>query len=147
MQRLPAYPANRLTDRARTVLRLARKTIPGQKVNDLTPRSLLIGMCLEGTGVASRVLAHHGVDEQSICDNVDASLAVTGWSITQFSKTCQNEATSIGHDFIGTEHLLIALTSPHELAANNALIACGLSPQKLREETLGLLEGRGFRKD
>ena len=139
MQRLPAYPADRLTDRARTVLLLARKTIPSHKVDDLTPASLLIGMCKEGTGVAGRALALHGVDEQSICDNVDASLAVTGWSITHFSKTCQDEATSIGHDYIGTEHLLIALTSPHELAANNALIACGLSPQELREETLRLL--------
>jgi len=129
----------RLTDRARSVILFARKSNGERKVDDLTPRSLLIGMCLEGTGVAGRVLARQGIDEQSIRDNIDASPTVTGWSLTHFSKTCKDEATSIGHNFIGTEHLLLALTSPLEQAANRALLACGLSTEELREEILGLL--------
>ena len=68
----------RLTDRARSVILFARKSNGERKVDDLTPRSLLIGMCLEGTGVAGRVLARQGIDEQSIRDNIDASPTVTG---------------------------------------------------------------------
>ena len=133
MERLPAYPADRLTDRTRTVLRLARKA--NQDKKDLTPRSLLVGMCQEGSGVAGRILARHNVDATEVFIAIEPS-APSGWSMVHFSKTCQDVAASIGHNYIGTEHLLIAMTSPFESAAKSALTACGINPDDLREDCL-----------
>ena len=59
--------------------------------------------------------------------------------MVHFSKTCQDVAASIGHNYIGTEHLLIAMTSPFESAAKSALTACGINPDDLREEILAIL--------
>lgn len=132
------FANDRVTARAGTVLTFARKFHRDGQLSSVTPQSLLIGMCQERAGVAGCILAMHDLDEEAIRNAIEPENP-TGWSLPHFSNTCLAEATAIGHYYIGTEHLLLGLTAPIELAANRTLSACGLNPSELRHETLALL--------
>ena len=56
----------------------------------------------------------------------------------------QDEAIELGHDYIGTEHLLIGLAGVRGTVAGDLLHDKGLTPQKLREHTVGILTESGF---
>ncbi|MEU9192061.1 Clp protease N-terminal domain-containing protein [Streptomyces hundungensis] len=55
----------------------------------------------------------------------------------------QDEAIALGHDFIGTEHLLLGLAATEDSTAREALMARGVEVERLRSETVRILEAAG----
>ncbi|MGW2865715.1 Clp protease N-terminal domain-containing protein [Streptomyces sp. NPDC001205] len=55
----------------------------------------------------------------------------------------QDEALALGHDFIGTEHVLLGLAGTRDSTAHDALTARGVAVDRVREETVRILEAAG----
>lgn len=55
----------------------------------------------------------------------------------------QDEAVALGHDFIGTEHLLLGLAGTERSTAGDVLRAHGVEPDRVRQETVRVLEAAG----
>ncbi len=108
---------------------------------------LLIGSLQEGNGVAFHVLKHFDVFEQSLRSTCGFVIEPNEESI--MAKECEDEVgvafdaavdslRRLGHNYLGTEHLLIGLTTK-ALKSSQTLERLGLDPQLVRIEVLSLL--------
>jgi hypothetical protein len=103
---------DRFTARAKKALHLADEESRRLRHASVGTQHLLLGLIREGEGVAAQVLARHGIDLESTRAAVastetsteDANRAFE-WAIAR----AQQEAENLGHNYVGTEHLLIAL--------------------------------------
>ena len=122
---------------------------------------LLWGLAKEGTGVAATVLAQCGLSTEELSMQIKETIGVGGRislspdDFTPRTKRVMQAAVlasaRIGHNFVGTEHLLIAILSEHDSYAIRFLTNAGVNPQSvmtaLREslgdasENLGASEG------
>lgn len=110
---------------------------------------LLLGLVREGTGVASRVLQGQGVTEEKILKEIE-ELIGRGENTNQqplgFTPRTKKvlelslkEARHMGHNYIGTEHLLLGVMKEGESVAVRILIDLGVDPQKLLAEVVKML--------
>lgn len=110
---------DRFTDRARKVLQLAQEEAWGFNHNYIGTEHLLLGLIREHHGVAAKVLAHLGVNLETVRAAVNIVIQpgdhpVTGdIGLTPRTKRVINgaveEARELDHQYIGTEHLLLGL--------------------------------------
>lgn len=147
----------RYTDRARRVVTLTQEE--ARRLNHPKPDTghLLIALAAEGEGVAARALKALGVSEDEARDAVlarEPSGTITPAGHLEFTprlkKTLElgfREALSLGHNYIGTEHLLLGLVRDGESTGAKALAGCGIAEGDLgflsdvREKVLELLHG------
>ena len=110
---------NRFTERAQTALRLAHECASSLGHGYVGSEHLLFGLAQEGQGVAARVLQNAGLTPESISQAI-ASLVgmgtpggVPSQGLTPRSKRVIEiavaEASRMGHNYVGTEHLLLGL--------------------------------------
>ncbi|MDB5390927.1 MAG: clpC [Planctomycetaceae bacterium] len=141
----------RFTDRARSVMRLANQEARRLGNHYIGTEHILLGLVKEGTGVAANVLKNLGVELDQIRNEVE-SLVQTGPAdhdilmklpSTPFGKKVieysMEEARSLNHNYVGTEHLLLGLARVNEGAAAQALMKLGLTLEEIRDEVLNLL--------
>jgi hypothetical protein len=114
---------DRFTDRAKKVLGLARETALELHHDQIKPEHLLLGLIEEGTGVAVHVLRSLGVDLVSVRrdleqltptgeEPVDAAACLPFSPAAKIAlEVSMTTATRMGHDYIGTEHLVLGLAS------------------------------------
>jgi ATP-dependent Clp protease ATP-binding subunit ClpC len=131
-ERLPSY-----TERARTVLSLARDAGPGP----VGTGRLLRAMLDEGGNLALQVLDAMEVPAGDLADGLARSAAdepPTGPGL-RFSVPAANalelavsEATALGHNYVGCEHLLIGLAAEPDGVAGRVLRATGADPKGVR---------------
>jgi ATP-dependent Clp protease ATP-binding subunit ClpA len=132
----------RFTDRARRVLVLAQEEVRLLGHPMLGSEHLLLGLIAERYGVAAQVLSRAGMDLERTRDEVDRVVGHTGPSPTQsppFTPRAKKAledalraALSMGHSYIGTEHLLLGVLEEEDTVARQVLEALGSDPGELR---------------
>jgi hypothetical protein len=134
----------RFTPRARSSVALAQSAAQRLGHNYIGTEHLLLGLFGEPEGVAARVLAGFGVTEQSIEAGVKEEIGVgctavggddlpsTPRARTVLQRT-QREARALGHNYVGTEHILLAVTAEREGLAARLLAVHGVEYPEVRD--------------
>ena len=142
----------RFTDRARRVLVFAQHEAKALDHNFIGTEHILLGLVVEGEGVAAKALQELGVDldatrrqiEQRIGRGNPSDMSGAPPFTPKSKKVLElslREALSLGHNYIGTEHLLLALIREGEGVGPQILIEQGLSAPKVRNKVVALLAG------
>ena len=141
---------NRFTERARKVILLAKEEAKRFNHDYIGTEHILLGLVREGEGVAAAVLASFGLSPDKIRLEVEKlvqpgpTTVVSGdLPFTPKAKKvielAMEEARALGHNYIGTEHLLLGLIREGEGVASQVLMNLGLELEKVREEVMNLL--------
>lgn len=142
----------RLTDRARRVLVLAQEEARDLHHGYVGTEHLLLGLVHEGEGVAARVLLNHGSHSDFLArvyllstPGPPAPLEETARPYTPRAKKvlefALREALQLGHNYVGTEHLLLALIREGEGVGAKVLADFDLTLSGLRSEVIEVLSG------
>ena len=141
---------DRFTDRAKKVMNLARQEAQRFNHEYLGTEHVLLGLVQEGSGVAANVLKQMGVDLAKIRTEVE-NIVKTGPSMVTMGQLpftprakkvlelSLEEASNLGHNYIGTEHLLLGLIKENEGIAAQVLMNLGVKLEEVREEVLDFL--------
>ncbi|MBK8230403.1 MAG: ATP-dependent Clp protease ATP-binding subunit [Candidatus Eisenbacteria bacterium] len=143
---------DKFTERVRKVIFLAREEASRLQHDSIGTEHLLLGLLREGEGIAATVLSNLGLDLDAIRHAVENMVAQTGGTLTigeiPFTSNAKrvlelsvDEARQLGHNYVGTEHLLLGLIREGEGVAAKVLMDMGVDRKKVREETLKLLGG------
>jgi hypothetical protein len=140
---------NRFTERARGVLTLAQDEAMRFNHNYIGTEHLLLGLVREGGGVAARVLENMNVELAKVRMAVEFTIGrgdrpiVGEVGLTPRAKRvielAIDEAGQLGHNYIGTEHLLLALVREGEGTAAGVLESLGVNLNRARAEVLRTL--------
>jgi ATP-dependent Clp protease ATP-binding subunit ClpC len=148
----------RFTDRARKVMALANQEAQRFNHEYVGTEHVLLGLVKEGQGVAANVLHNLQVDLKKIRLEVE-KIVKSGPAMVTMGKLPQTprakkviefaieEARNLGHNYVGTEHLLLGLLREHDGVAAQVLMNLGLKLDEVRAEVLNILgatmEGEG----
>lgn len=141
---------HRLTDRCRSVLRLASKSAENLGHGHIAPEHVLIALVAEGDGVAAHVLMGLNVHKGHVATAVED---VVGRGATtdanfdrpftsgaeQLIREALDEASTLGHNYVGTEHLLLALTRDGHHTPARVFFVLNLNREQVRNEVLAIL--------
>jgi len=138
------------TGRARKVLALAQEEARSLGHDYIGTEHLLLGLIDEGQGVAAKVLDNLGVEPAKVRSAVElivgrgehesaGEICLTP-RVKKVFELAVDEARRLGHDYIGTEHLLLGLIREGNGIAARVLERLGASLDKVRTETLRLLQ-------
>jgi ATP-dependent Clp protease ATP-binding subunit ClpC len=140
---------DKFTDRARKVLTLAQDEAQRFNHNYIGTEHLLLGLVREGDGVAARVLENLNVELPKVRTAVEFIIGrgdrpvVGEVGLTPRAKRvielAIDEARRLGHNYIGTEHLLLGLVREGEGIAAGVLESLGVSLDKVRHEVIRVL--------
>jgi ATP-dependent Clp protease ATP-binding subunit ClpC len=143
----------RFTERARQVVVLAQDEARALRHNYIGTEHLLLGLLREEEGIGARVLGQLGIGIDAVRAMVRGRVgegedATTGQiPFTPHAKETLElslrEALSMGHKFIGTEHLLLGFVRLGEGVGVEVLRELGVSTAVVREEVIRLLSGPG----
>jgi len=140
----------RLTDRARKVMALANQEAQRFNHEYIGTEHILLGLVKEGSGVGANVLKHLEIDLRKVRLEVE-KLVKSGPEMVTMGKLPQTprakkvieyaieEARSLNHNYVGTEHLLLGLLREQDGVAAQVLMNLGLKLEDVREEVLNLL--------
>jgi ATP-dependent Clp protease ATP-binding subunit ClpC len=140
----------RFTDRARKVMQLANQEAQRFNHEYIGTEHILLGLVKEGSGVAANVLKNLDIDLRKIRLEVE-KIVQAGPDMVTMGKLPQTprakkvieysieEARNLGHNYVGTEHLLLGLLREQEGVAAQVLMNLGLKLEDVREEVLNLL--------
>ena len=141
---------DKFTERVRKVIYLAREEAARLQHDYIGTEHLLLGVIREGEGIAATVLNNLGVDLDHIRQAVENMVSSSGGTMTigeipftprakRVLELAVEEARSLGHNYVGTEHLLLGLLREQEGVAAQVLMNLGLKLEDVREEVLNLL--------
>ena len=145
---MPAF--NRFTERARKVILLAKEEARRLNHDYIGTEHILLGLVKEGEGVAAAVLNSLGLDADNIKREIEKLIQPGEGQITaadipftprakKVIELAMDEARNLGHNYIGTEHLLLGLIREGDGVASQVLINMGLDLKIVRDEVLNLL--------
>jgi ATP-dependent Clp protease ATP-binding subunit ClpC len=139
----------RLTDRARTAMRLASEEAQRLGHDYLGTEHLLLGMLREGNGVAAKVLDGMGVRLADVRAAVEAVIGRGAASIAgempmtprtkRVLELAADEAKRLRHHDVGTEHLLLGIVREGEGVAATVLDGFGATAAKVRADVLRIV--------
>ncbi|HNS00569.1 MAG TPA: ATP-dependent Clp protease ATP-binding subunit, partial [Planctomycetota bacterium] len=141
---------DRFTERAKKVLGLARREAQELNHDYIGTEHLLLGLVREGGGVAANVLRNLGVDNDRIREEVMKYMQ-PGPNMKVLSKLpftprvkkvlelSLEAAIELGHNYVGTEHLLLGLIRENDGVAAHVLLDLGLRLEEVRDAVLELL--------
>lgn len=141
---------DRFTDRARRVMALARKEAQRFNHDFIGTEHILLGLIQEGSGVAANVLKNLGVDTEKIRREIEKNVQSGPSMVTmgqlpftprakKVLELSMEEAQELGHNYIGTEHLLLGLIRENDGVAAQVLLDLNLKLEDVREAVLELL--------
>jgi ATP-dependent Clp protease ATP-binding subunit ClpC len=139
----------RFTQRARRVLSLAHQEAERLHQKEIGTEHLLLGLIQEEGGVAGRVLRELGLEEERVKEMIERVIPPGRLFPERIQlslgteKVIQNaieEARKLGHQYIGTEHLLLGLVRESEGTAADVLRRLGVSPEQIRRQTRRVLQ-------
>ena len=140
----------RFTDRARKVMALANQEAQRFNHEYIGTEHILLGLVKEGSGVGANVLKNLDVDIKKLRLEVE-KLVKSGPDMVTMGKLPHTprakkvieyaieEARSLNHNYIGTEHLLLGLLRETEGVAAQVLMGMGLKLEDIRQEVLNIL--------
>ncbi len=141
---------NRFTERARKVIILAKEEAKRFNHDYIGTEHILLGLIREGEGVAATVLEKMGLSLENIRLEIEklvqpgpATQIIGDLPFTPRAKKAlemaAEEARSLGHNYIGTEHLLLGLIREEEGVASQVLINLGLDLNTVRNKVMEVL--------
>jgi ATP-dependent Clp protease ATP-binding subunit ClpA len=141
----------RFTDRARRVVVLAQEEARMLNHNYIGTEHLLLGLVHEGEGVAAKVLESLGISLRAVRQQVEEIIGqgqqAPGGHIPftprakKVIELAQREANDLGHNYVGTEHLLLGLVREGEGVAAQVLVKLGADLAGVRQQVVHLLHG------
>ncbi len=141
----------RFTDRARRVVVLAQEEARLLNHNYIGTEHILLGLIHEGEGVAARALESMDINLESVRSQVveiigQGSQAPSGHipftpRAKKVLELSLREALQLGHNYIGTEHILLGLIREGEGVAAQVLVKLGAELTKVRQTVIQLLSG------
>lgn len=144
----------RFTDRARRVLVLAQQEAAPRNHDFLGTEHILLGFAREGEGVAARVLERLNISWQDLQDKVEelsprrAEPVVGSPPFTPSAKRslefAWREALALGHNYVGTEHLLLGMIRDPDNPGAQVLYGLGVEPSQVREEVMEMLSVHAY---
>jgi ATP-dependent Clp protease ATP-binding subunit ClpC len=141
----------RFTDRARRVVVLAQEEARMLGHNHIGTEHILLGLVREGEGVAAKALESLGISLEAVRQQVEEIIgqdrqAPSGHiPLTPRTKKVLElslgEALQLGHNYIGTEHILLGLIGEGEGVAVQVLVKLDTDPGRIRRQVIQLLQG------
>ena len=146
----------RFTERARQVVVLAQEEARTLKHNYIGTEHILLGLLREEEGLAARVLESLDITVERVRAQV-VRIVGSGEEVTsgqipftprakKVLELALREALSLGHNYIGTEHILLGLVRENEGVAARILLDFDADSDKIRNEVIRMLSGPGSRK-
>jgi ATP-dependent Clp protease ATP-binding subunit ClpC len=145
----------RFTEPARQVIVLAQEEARALKHNYVGTEHILLGLLREKEGLAARVLALLDVTLAEVRaqvaqiigqgDELEAGQIPFTPRSKKVLELTLREALSLGHNYIGTEHLLLGLVRENEGVASRILLDFGVDAETVRNELIAMLSGPGRR--
>jgi ATP-dependent Clp protease ATP-binding subunit ClpC len=143
----------RFTERARQVVVLAQDEARALKHNYIGTEHILLGLLREEEGLAARVLESLDITVEEVRAQV-ARIVGQGDEVTtgqipftprakKVLELALREALSLGHNYIGTEHILLGLVRENEGVAARILLDFDADAEKIRNEIIRMLSGPG----
>jgi ATP-dependent Clp protease ATP-binding subunit ClpA len=142
----------RFTDRARRAVVLAQNEARLLNHNFIGTEHLLLGLVAEGDGVAARALESLGISlaavRQQVEEVVGQGQQVPSGHIPftprakKVLELAQREARAMGHDYIGTEHILLGLLREGDGVAAQVLVRLGADLNRVRQQVVVQLHGQ-----
>ncbi len=139
----------RFTDRARRVLVLAQEEAKLLNHNYIGTEHILLGLIHEGDGVAAQALESLGISLAAVREKVEEKIGPAQGSAPgsppftprakKVLELSLREALQLGHNYIGTEHMLLGLVREGEGEAAQVLISLGADLAKVRQQVIHIL--------
>jgi ATP-dependent Clp protease ATP-binding subunit ClpC len=142
----------RFTDRARRVVVLAQTEARDLGHNYIGTEHILLALIDEGQGVAAKALEAMGIDQDVARQRVEE---ITGHGqgaseghipftprAKKLLELALREALQLGHHYIGTEHILLALIREGDGVGAQVLVGLGADLDRTRQQVIQLLTGR-----
>ena len=142
----------RFTDRARRVVVLAQEEARMLNHNYIGTEHILLGLIHEGEGVAAKALESLGISLEAVRQQVEEIIgqgqqAPSGHipftlRAKKVLELSLREALQLGHNYIGTEHILLGLIREGDGVAAQVLVKLGADLNRVRQQVIALLHGR-----
>jgi hypothetical protein len=146
----PAPTLERFTPRARNAVDAASRAARALGHNAVGPEHMLLGLFAEPDGLAGRALAEAGLDRAAVEAKVLESMPRGGEALLdnplympQASLALQGalgEALRLGHNYIGTEHILLGLVRDPDSPATRVLGDLGVNAEWIRTRLVAMVE-------
>src|SRR3990170_7307749 len=147
----------RFTDRARRVVVLAQEEARMLNHNYIGTEHILLGLIHEGEGVAAKALESLGISLEAVRQQVEEIIgqgqqAPSGHipftpRAKKVLELSLREALQLGHNYIGTEHILLGLIREGEGVAAQVLVKLGADLGRVRQQVIQLLSGYSGAKE
>src|SRR5690242_2014292 len=141
----------RFTDRARRVVVLAQQEARTLNHNYIGTEHILLGLIHEGEGVAAKALESLGISLEAVRQQVEEIIgqgqqAPSGHipftpRAKKVLELSLRESLQLGHNYIGTEHILLAMLREGEGVAAQILVKLGADLNRVRQQVIQLLHG------
>jgi ATP-dependent Clp protease ATP-binding subunit ClpA len=141
----------RYTDRARRVVVLAQEEARRLNHNYIGTEHILLGLIHEGEGVAAKTLESLGISLKAVRQQVEEIIGpgqqpLSGHypftpRVNKVLELASREALQLGHNYIGTEHILLGLVREGEGVAAQVLVKLGADLNRVRQQVVQLLHG------
>jgi ATP-dependent Clp protease ATP-binding subunit ClpA len=141
----------RFTDRARRVVVLAQEEARLLNHNYIGTEHILLGLAHEGQGVAAKALESLGISLEAVRAQVEEIIgqgqsAPTGHipftpRAKKVLELSLREAKQLGHNYVGTEHILLGLVREGEGVAAQVLVELGADLSRVRQQVIQVLSG------
>jgi len=141
----------RFTDRARRVVVLAQEEARLLSHSYIGTEHILLGLIHEGEGVAAKALESLGISLEAVRNQVEEIIGQGGTSPSghipftprakKVLELSLREALQLGHNYIGTEHILLGLIREGEGVAAQVLVKLGADLSRVRQQVIQLLSG------
>src|SRR5204862_2634010 len=141
----------RFTDRARRVVVLAQEEARLLNHNYIGTEHILLGLIHEGEGVAAKALESLGISLEAVRNQVEEIIGQGGSSPSghipftprakKVLELSLREALQLGHNYIGTEHILLGPIREGEGVAAQVLVKLGADLSRVRQQVIQLLSG------
>src|SRR5919201_1296441 len=142
----------RFTDRARRVVVLAQEEARLLNHNYIGTEHILLGLIHEGEGVAAKALESLGISLEAVRSQVEEIIGQGGSSPSghipftprakKVLELSLREALQLGHNYIGTEHILLGLIREGEGVAAQVLVKLGADLSRVRQQVIQVLSRR-----
>ena len=141
----------RYTDRARRVVVLAQEEARMLNHNYIGTEHILLGLIHEGEGVAAKALESLGISLAAVRQQVEEIIGRGQQPLSghfpftpranKVLELASREALHLGHNYIGTEHILLGLIREGEGVAAQVLVKLGADLNRVRQQVIQLLHG------
>ncbi len=146
---------DRFTERAKSVLDLAQAAAAELGHGYVGSEHILLGLAREGGGVAAKVLRESGLDSRLLLDLIEKHIGRGGQGeippqgLTPRAKRvielAVTEANRLGHNYIGTEHLLMGILREHDSVAAKLVLSTGVDLNRMYTEILNIFGSNEYK--